>query len=622
MLPRRPSRVANPRVLVGLTTPGMAIFWCALLLCCFAVTGWSAWQEKSATYDEPMHFVSAWLQTFYGDFRCDPQDPPLWGYYAVVGNSAGDLKTNQQSPLLPRMLREEPAAWAYCINTLYRTQGTRADALIGAARDRMIGLGVLLGILIAWWAWRLAGPWAAVVALGAFSFDPNFLAHAPLIKNDVPLALALTAFMAMLWLLGERATLARTTATALLLGAAIMIKYSGLLGIPILAIALLCRALGPAPWRVLRWTAQTRPARLAAAAAVGAGALLVVYLLIWTCYGFRFGPTTDPTQRFDLQTQVDAACMNQFIQRTGEQEPAGQAWRDWQAQWRPPLGVRLALWANQHQLAPQAWIEGYLITYAKSLVRLTWLCGRSAILGWWYYFPLAMAFKTPLATLGGLCVAVAIWPWRRRGIFARHWWALCCILLAPVLYMAVAMGAHLNLGLRHVLPVYPYLFILLGVSAALAWRRWPRTTVAAAAILLAGIATETCCAFPDFIPFFNVAAGGARGGFKLLSDSNLDWGQDLPLVAEWEQRHPEDAVYLLYFGSVDPAYYRIRYFSTRSYRTPLPPLGPGQHLVLAVSATFLQGQYLQDIRRDEIERLTHQTPIDVLGGSIYLFELQ
>jgi hypothetical protein len=280
----------------------------------------------------------------------------------------------------------------------------------------------------------------------------------------------------------------------------------------------------------------------------------------------------------------------------------------------------VALWCNRHELFPQAWIEGFLFLYATSFIRMTWLCGHAAMVGWWYYFPLAMAFKTPLSTLLGLCIALGFWSWRRWGVFVRYWWALCCVVVVPVVYMTAAMTMRLNLGLRHVLPVYPYLFILLGVTAACAWRRRPGITAVAAVILLAGLATETCCAYPDFIPFFNIASGGTRNGWRLLGDSNVDWGQELPALAQWINDHPGYQLQLIYFGTADPRYYGIHYVPIEGGYAP-PDQRPGQSNlppVLAMSVTAWQNPFLPE--KGLLQSLQKRKPLAVLGGSMYLFD--
>ena len=127
--------------------------------------------------------------------------------------------------------------------------------------------------------------------------------------------------------------------------------------------------------------------------------------------------------------------------------------------------------------------------------------------------------------------------------------------------------------------------------------------------------------FPNYLSFFNVASVGSRGGVRLLGDSNLDWGQDLKLLADWRQKNPDGNLYLCYFGMADPAYYGIDYINLPGgYRYGPPvkfPTGPG---IIAISATHLQGIHLDLALRDYYAPLRHARPIAVLGGSIYLFD--
>ena len=169
------------------------------LLAAFGVAGWTAWRDKSATFDEPLHFMGAWVQTHYDDFRCDPEDPPLWRYYVAAGTSKSELQVTTSGLVWDSMLRNRAVEGLFFKDVLYHTPGNDVDAVIAAARMRMIFIGIVLGAAIGWWAWRLAGPRAAIVACAAFCFDPNFLAHSPLVKNDVPAALALFVFTAAVW---------------------------------------------------------------------------------------------------------------------------------------------------------------------------------------------------------------------------------------------------------------------------------------------------------------------------------------------------------------------------------------------------------------------------------------
>ena len=287
-----------------------------------------------------------------------------------------------------------------------------------------------------------------------------------------------------------------------------------------------------------------------AAAMMGTASLVAGYGLIWAAYGFRFAPTPDPNGLFN-DTVIDVCRYRETLVAHGSPERVPMSvLNEWAKDWRPSRTVKTAQWINAHRIFPQAWTEGLLYTYGASLTRPTFLLGQTSISGWWYYFPLAILFKTPLATLGAILLAAIFFRWWK--LKTPDYWRFCAS-ICPVFYFAIAVRSHLNLGIRHILPVYPFLFLFIGVAAARSWQRWPRAAGTLISLFVIGLAIETLSAFPDFIPFFNVvAAAGSRGGLDLLSDSNIDWGQDLPALARWQGAHPDRPLYLCYFGSSDP----------------------------------------------------------------------
>jgi hypothetical protein len=184
------------------------------------------------------------------------------------------------------------------------------------------------------------------------------------------------------------------------------------------------------------------------------------------------------------------------------------------------------------------------------------------------------------------------------------------------------MPQNINHGIRHLLPLFPLAFIVIGIVFAKLWRRTSARRMQIAAVTLAVLLlAETLPAWPNYIPFFNLAAGGPRGGLRLLGDSNLDWGQDLPLLAKWQAAHPNERLYFCYYGSADPSVYGIRYVNLASgffLGPPAEPItAPG---VIAISATRLQGLFMPPSLRQSYGRLRTQAPREVLGGSIYLFD--
>jgi hypothetical protein len=189
------------------------------------------------------------------------------------------------------------------------------------------------------------------------------------------------------------------------------------------------------------------------------------------------------------------------------------------------------------------------------------------------------------------------------------------------MFAMAALQSNLDIGLRSVLPLYPFLFISAAVIVARAFESWRRWTAVAMAVLSIALLTEMLSAWPDFIPFFNVAAGGYRGGFSLLGDSNLDWGQDLKPLVEWQRQHPTVPIYLHYFGSTDPGFLGLRFHKLEvaangSDLVSDIPMQPG---VLAISTNYLQGLYDRPDDAMFFRKLGQRPPDQIVGGSIYLY---
>jgi hypothetical protein len=219
------------------------------------------------------------------------------------------------------------------------------------------------------------------------------------------------------------------------------------------------------------------------------------------------------------------------------------------------------------------------------------------------YFPLAVLVKTPLPFLA----AAAFGAWR----FRREKW----LIAAPLAFFLLACFSKTQIGLRHVLPVYPFLAVLGGLGLSKLPRRaaWGLSAWLAAGVLWSG---------PHYIGYFNELAGGPAGGVKWLADSNLDWGQGLPALAAELRKRGNPAVYLSYFGTDDPSYHGIRYHPVAWYPIVDRREGlakPGEPLLFAVSATNLQTVYFAD--HGVFDWLKARTPLAVPGGSIFLYDV-
>jgi hypothetical protein len=473
--------------------------------------------------------------------------------------------------------------------------------------------------MIAWWAWKIAGPVAAVVAVALFALDPNFLAHGPLLDGDVAMSLALLAAVYAAWRAGRRASIFRITVLALLGAVALSLKFSGLFVIAIVAAVVAARVFVPASWPLLgRWLRKWWGRY------VVAGTIVVVMLAaavagLWATYAFRFRPAPDPGSGMNMTGIVaEVGATEARLKSRGNLRLATQPVP------KPSALVAAATRADANRLLPQAWIYGLLDAYQGVLTRPAFMLDQTRRGGWSWYFLFAIAVKTPLATLAAL--PLAAWAlfraWRRYGTPGEAGaWTITCLGLPVLLYLFFATLARLDFGLRHVLPIYPFAFVAMGVAAALAVQRSGRARWVIA-LLAIGLATETARAYPNYVPFFNAALTAWRPGVRLLGESNVDLGQDVPLLAKWQAQHPDRELYLSYAGPAEPAMYGVNAIDVRKEELDLRPRWPADpHGVIAVSASRLQGFDIDPSARLLYAQLRKRQPMAILGGSIYLYEL-
>jgi hypothetical protein len=370
----------------------------------------------------------------------------------------------------------------------------------------------------------------------------------------------------------------RLASCAIAIGLLFLSKYGAVIVLPMLLLMALVRALDPEPLVV--GLAGTRSAeRAGGKLAVLCGVLLlagaVTLVMIWAAYGFAFRATHGASTPYNW-ARVEALHS---------------------------VASRLVLLARDLRILPETWLYGLGYTFATIQGRVGFLNGAFRTTGWWWYFPYAVAIKTPLGTLGVMALAAlgALAPWlaghrdssRHAGWIAVRRTAPLWILL--VVYWAASLASHINIGLRHVLPTVAPAFVLAGSAVRFGSRRAGRVLLLG---LLAATGVESAMIRPDYLAYFNVFGGGPDHGYRHLVDSNLDWGQDLPGLARWlvARREEGDArpCYLAYFGSALPAGHGVdcrplpSFFDLRG-SAPYPALEPG---IYAVSATMLQSLHV------------------------------
>jgi len=247
--------------------------------------------------------------------------------------------------------------------------------------------------------------------------------------------------------------------------------------------------------------------------------------------------------------------------------------------------------------------------------RSSFVMGRYTLKGVWWYFPAALAVKTPLlallGALGGLWVIF-------RNYRKDHLW----LILPPAIFFAVALTAKVQIGYRHILPVMPFLAVLAGLALAKLFE------VRKGAWLVCGLlalnAASVLRAHPYYLAYFNEPAGGPANGYKLFVDSNLDWGQDLGGVAGYIKSRENPPVILSYFGVARPESYGLNYLplgivSNVDLKGTGAQVCDMKEVLLAVSATNLQGTYYPD--KETFSWLKARKPVFTAGYSIFVYDL-
>ncbi|MCM2315484.1 MAG: hypothetical protein NDJ92_10080 [Thermoanaerobaculia bacterium] len=601
------------------STASLAAVIC--LLAVFAILSRSAALTKSATRDETLHAAAGWSYVHTHDWRANPELPPLTKIWSALHHDPLDLQASTSSMAWRAMLANPRWQWNWAAAAVFRSPYVTGDAFVQRARLPMLAFGVALGALIAAWAWRIGGATAALCALALYSFSPGFLGHASLVTSDVPLAFAWLSVAFTAWWLGERISLARIALLGTAVACATLVSFSGLLAIPLVAGLLTLRAAENRPWLAGR-TELARPATRAAAAVVILLQVLVLcWALIWCAYGLRFSATADETPLDLAAATAQVAEQKLRDAAPGRDAPSSEEI----AAYPHGASVRFALFSQGHGLLPEAWNRGLLAPEGSIAPNKVFLLGKVTQRASWIHIPVAMLFKAPAAAIAAVLAAIALaslWLRRDEIDLARHSWLTWCLAVPPTAYAVVLMASGASAGIRLAFPLLPFVMIAAGLVAARAIRVHGHPARRAAMILALILAIESLVAWPNYIAFFNVAAGGPRGGVRLLGESNLDWGQDLKLLASWQAANPGERLYLVYDGSADPTGYGIRYVNAFGAYPFGPRRGPiDAPGVLAISATTLQGTRSLPELEPILAELKRTEPLAVLGGSIYLYRV-
>jgi len=473
-----------------------------------------AWfiRTQSLTMDEPSHIAAGIDAWRHSSFSLLNDHPPLARMWFT----------------LP--LRDE--RWQVDIATVLsggRASYVTPDPMSLATRART--MNVILGLTLAgvlWWtARRIFSEGGANLALALFVCFPATIAHFSVATTDGAATLFIFAAASCLFFWTQDPSWIRTAGLGVVLGLLLLAKFST----PPLFLLAVVWMLATKKW------AKTLAAMFLAA------------LVVWAGYRFH-------VSRASLDNGVFTAKIPNKPPIVSTHVPKQLA------------GLQLAL------LIPAGeYIDGLRAQVKRDLRgRSAFLMGETYNSGFWLYFPAAILLKWPTTLLVlSLCGLVLVI--RRLVKVPSGFWMLASF---PLVYLAFALLAKVNIGDRHVLPIAP--FLLLFAAAVWQFVRSRRVLLVLVILVTALQAVDSLRYAPDYLSYFNFLVDPNQS-HKLLVDSNLDWGQGLIAVRRYELDHPDETIQLSYFGSVSPLLYGIR---ARELDLKEEPSG-----TIIVSASFL-----------------------------------
>lgn len=549
-----PVEVEHPPVVTGTlrarwkSSPVLVFLLCAIYL---AECAWFM-RSQSLTYDEPVHIAAGQDAWRHHRFEMWNDHPPLARLWCA----------------LP-VLRNRWQIHAIGLPDGFRVDEIKPDpqALAWRARIMNVVLGLALGLVLWTTARRMFSPGAATLALALYVFSPSLIAHFSLATTDG--AATLFVFLTAVFLLRWRAnpSLGQTIGFGFLLGLLLLSKFST----PVMFVLAVFWMLILTPHRIAfkPWQWNWRKAITA---------VILAFVVVWCGYFFH-------VSRLTLHNhQLTTTFPN-----------------------RPPViyeGVKSNL--NFSLPVPAGeYLEGF-----RSVIRhnrfgqISFFLGQISRRGFKLYYPVAILLKWPIIVLALFAVAGVLAGLKLLPL-PTGWWV---IISFPALYLGFAIFSRFDIGDRHALPIYP--FILLFACAVWEAAKKRRVLVCIVIILAILQAVDTLRYAPDYVSYFNAFIPPTRS-YELLTDSNLDWGQGLLALREYERARTGQPISLAYFGSIDPRVYGIQAHS----------LGEDERAegTVVISASNLSGQFLRD--QSAYHWVLKYRRIAVLNHSLFVFQV-
>ncbi|MDD5651976.1 MAG: glycosyltransferase family 39 protein [Candidatus Moranbacteria bacterium] len=583
--------------------------------------------NDAATFDEIAHIPAGYSYLTENEIRLNPEHPPLIKNLSAIPLLFMDLNFDTSQPFwtgdLPRKWDE--GQWAAGRHLLWEA-GNDPDKIIFWSRVPIVLLSLLLGLFIFKWTKEIAGVLAGLLAFTLYSFDPNVLGHNHYVTTDIGVMVFLTFSFYYFIRFIKNPTWKNSVIGGIFLGLLHLAKFSSILTLPVLGLVLvaypLFKKLKPNKSRLKEWFIYMGR---------GITAFIISLVMIWSLYAVN---------TFNTPQDVMAQAID-FNFPAHDENIKNVYTRD--------ILHSLNETSLTRPLAEYGIGMGYVFRRVAG-GNGAYFMGEVSDSAFASYFPTVFVLKEtiPLLILILLTSIYTIYRiissikfgykeffeenfksflnWMRTGVTQ---YVLFGFIL---LYSYLSITGNLNIGLRHLFPIFPFIYILVAKKVHDFFRETHKRKLMLPKYLLTGliiwILFEPIASYPYYMSYFNQFAGGPKNGYQYVTDSNADWGQDLKRLKWFLEDHPEiDKIRVDYFGGGNPSYYLgekyIPWWDSKR------PIEKGWY---AVSTNFLQGSiYETRLKEDGTPRkpddeswrwvLNHE-PEYQIGTSIFIYRVE
>lgn len=555
----------------------------AIFILAFGLLVFSA-RANSQTTDEAIHLFAGYTYLTKADFRLDPEHPPfikeltalpiifvknIQVKYDTLWQTAGNFYYDSW---------QEARALG---DSFFYNWGNNPDQLLFLGRLVTIFLTLILGCVAYLWAKKLYGAKAGVLAAFLVLFFPNILAHGQLVNTD--LGLTLFMFVAV-YFWGEylkKLSWQNLALAGLFSGLAMASKFTAIILFVILFVLALLKVISE---------------RKKLGKIIGGYILILAmtFVVVWSSYGFSLQAPPIIHEGLSEKVNFEIAHFDKFYKSfdvfsSDEIMAVPSNYNNIYAFFRPIL-------------IPADFFKGFVFVATHALGgHGSYLLGMHSNTGWWYYFPVTILFKTPIPifVLLGLTIIYRKKLKVKNIVDKSGDFDELLLILPPIIYFALAMYSKADLGVRHILPIFPFVLTYIAKTANLIdFKKFKVPTIIIAVSLLWYL-LSVILAYPNYMAYFNEFAGGQKNGHKILTDSNLDWGQDIYRIKNYIEKNNIDISYMVYPWDGQSAldYYGLNY-------PELKPENQNARGNVIISATYYETEAYSWIKKYPMQQIT------------------